>query len=95
MADPDDVPPAPAPEDVEAARKRVFESLPIEAQRNPDVRRSFGLGDAIERVARPIASVLGIKDCGGCKKRQERANAAGRRLAAGVRGIFRGPGNTG
>ena len=42
--------------------------------------RKTGLGDAIEKIAQPIASVLDatlgtdIKNCGGCKKRKEALN---------------------
>lgn len=95
MSDPEDVPPPPTPEDVEAARQRVFESLPPEFQSNPEVRRTFGLGDAVERVARPIARVLGLKKCGGCKDRQDRLNDAGRRVMTRVRGVLGNPRNTG
>lgn len=38
-------------------------------------RRTVGLGDVIEVIARPVAKLLGIKDCQKCKDRQERANA--------------------
>jgi len=33
-----------------------------------------GLGDVIAMVAKPVAKVLGIKDCGGCDKRQAQLN---------------------
>lgn len=64
----------PAPEEIEAQRRRVFESLPPEIQANPEVRRSFGLGDAVEILARPFARALGLKDCEGCKKRKALLN---------------------
>ncbi len=44
------------------------------------VRRNRGLGDAVERIAQPIAkaidSVAGtnIQECGGCKRRKEWLN---------------------
>lgn len=70
-----------------AANRRVFESLPPEVQANPQVRRDLGidpplppgedgigLGDIVERMARPVAKLLGLKDCGGCKARQKRLN---------------------
>jgi hypothetical protein len=43
-------------------------------------KKKFGLGDLVAKVAQPIAgaidSVVGtdIKNCGGCKKRQEYLN---------------------
>ena len=33
-----------------------------------------GLGDAVALVAKPIARVLGLKNCGGCDKRQQKLN---------------------
>lgn len=33
-----------------------------------------GLGDAIASIAKPIAKVIGLEDCNGCKSRQERYN---------------------
>lgn len=82
---PDSPAPAPAPDPVAAQRRRVFESLPAEIQANPKIRREFGidpplpvtrvgLGDVVERLARPFARVLGVEDCSGCKKRKERLN---------------------
>ncbi len=38
-------------------------------------RRTVGLGDVIEVIARPVARMLGIQNCAACKERQERANA--------------------
>jgi hypothetical protein len=70
-----ELPPPPAtPDEIRQAQLRVFESLPPEVQRNPEIRARFGLGDAVELVARPIARALGIKDCGGCAKRKARLN---------------------
>jgi len=68
------VPPPPTVDDVEEQRKRVFDSLPPEIQSNPQVRRSFGLGDAVEIMAKPIARALGIRRCSGCEKRKETLN---------------------
>lgn len=73
MADEDPTPPS-TPEEIEAQRRRVFESLPPEIRANPEVRRSFGLGDAVEILAKPIAGVLGIKNCAACAKRKARWN---------------------
>lgn len=73
MAD-EPAPKEPSAEEIEAQRRRVFEGLPPEVQANPEVRKSFGLGDAVEILARPIARALGIKDCEGCRKRKERLN---------------------
>lgn len=93
----DTVPDGPIEDPKAAARRRVFESLPAEAQANPKIRRDFGidppeagvgLGDLVERVARPVAKLLGLQDCGGCKARQKRWNRV--RLLRGPRG-----GNTG
>ena len=67
-------PQTPSADEIEAQRRRVFESLPPEIQANPEVRRSFGLGDAVEILARPFAKALGIKDCEGCKKRKALLN---------------------
>jgi len=81
--------PAPSEEDVDAARKRVFESLPPEVQAQPHVRARFGLGDAVEVLARPVARALGLTNCGGCKDRQRRLNDLGERIAAGTRRVLR------
>ena len=67
-------PQTPPADEIEAQRRRVFESLPPEIQQNPEVQRSFGLGDAVEILARPFAKALGIKDCEGCKKRKALLN---------------------
>ncbi len=67
-------PESPSAAEIEAQRRRVFESLPPEVQANPEVRRSFGLGDAVEILAKPIARALGLKDCNGCKKRKAKLN---------------------
>jgi len=66
--------PEPTVEDIEEQRRRVFESLPAEVQANPQVRRTFGLGDAVEILARPVARMLGIKRCSNCEKRKQRLN---------------------
>lgn len=68
------VPPLPTSEDIEAQRRRVFESLPAEVQANPQVRKSFGLGDAVEVLARPVARALGIRRCSNCERRKQRLN---------------------
>lgn len=57
------------------ARKRVFEALPPEIQKNPQVRKQFGLGDLVELVAKPIAKVIGLpENCLPCQKRKEKLN---------------------
>lgn len=71
----DDPKPQATPEEIEAQRRRVFESLPAEVQRNPQVRKSFGLGDAVAAVAQPIARALGLpEDCEPCKRRRAKLN---------------------
>ena len=42
----------------------------IEMPKSPDPEKSKGLGDTIKKVT----NKLGIKQCGGCKKRQEKLN---------------------
>lgn len=78
--------PEPSAEEIAAARRLVFESLPPEIQQNETVRRDFGieparpvygrrrigLGTVVETLARPVAAVLGIKDCKPCKDRKRR-----------------------
>jgi len=73
---PSDTPNSELPDDdVREARARVFASLPPEIQANPQVRRTFGLGDLVAVVAKPVARALGRKaDCAPCKKRQEALN---------------------
>lgn len=83
---PSSEPRAPSPEELAAARRRVFESLPPEVQQNPKIRRDFGidperpvfgrrrigLGTVVETLARPVAAALGMKDCKPCKERKKR-----------------------
>ncbi len=40
----------------------------------PPQRRTVGLGDVIEVIARPIARVLGLQHCEECDKRQRQLN---------------------
>lgn len=40
----------------------------------PAVRRDRGLGDKVARWVRPIARLLGLADCGSCRRRQELLN---------------------
>lgn len=49
---------------------------------------SFGLGDAVEVVAKPIANALGIKNCAPCARRKAALNAAGSRVSARVKALF-------
>ncbi len=49
----------------------------------------FGLGDAVEIAAKPIAEILGIKDCLPCERRKQALNAASARAGAGIRRLFR------
>lgn len=73
----------------EAKRREIWESLPPEIQANPDVRRKFGLGDAVEVVAKPVARAFGIKDCAPCQRRKAALNAAGQRAGSRIRRFFR------
>ena len=50
---------------------------------------SFGLGDAVEVVAKPAARLLGIKDCAPCARRKAALNAAGSRVSARIKALFR------
>lgn len=34
----------------------------------------MALGDAVAKIARPVAVVLNMTGCGGCKRRQDRLN---------------------
>ena len=49
----------------------------------------FGLGDAVEIAAKPIAEILGIKDCLPCQRRKQVLNAASARAGARIRRLFR------
>jgi hypothetical protein len=60
--------------DANDARRKVWEGLPPGIRQNPEVRKKFGLGDAVAVVARPFARVLGRTNCAPCKKRQEALN---------------------
>lgn len=60
--------------DAEDARRRVWATLPPGVRQNPEVRKKFGLGDAVEVIARPFARVFGKTDCAPCKRRQEALN---------------------
>lgn len=51
--------------------------------------QGFGLGDAVEVVAKPIAQVLGIQDCLPCERRKQALNAASARAKHGIRRMFR------
>ena len=63
----------PTAEDV--ARAQTWARLPPEIQANPQVRaKYFGLGDAVEIAARPIARALGISNCGACAQRKALLN---------------------
>lgn len=61
-------------EAAQAARRKVFAGLPPGVRQNPEVRKKFGLGDAVEVIARPFARLLGKTNCASCKKRQELLN---------------------
>lgn len=50
---------------------------------------SFGLGDAVATVAKPVANLLGIKNCAPCQRRQAMLNAMSSRASARVKAFFR------
>ena len=58
------------------ARARTWARLPPEIQANPQVRaKYFGLGDAVELVAKPVARLLGIQPgCEPCARRKAALN---------------------
>lgn len=60
--------------DTTAARRKVWEGLAPGIRQNPEVRKKFGLGDAVAVVARPFARLLGIKKCGDCERRRKALN---------------------
>lgn len=63
------------PEDVAELDAKLERVAPGElAWLPPGVKPMRGLGDVVERLARPVAKVLGLEGCGGCKKRQETLN---------------------
>lgn len=49
----------------------VYEAL---LEKYPETWR--GLGDLVAALAKPIAKAVGLEDCEGCAKRQEKWNAA-------------------
>jgi hypothetical protein len=49
----------------------------------------FGLGDAVAVVAEPVARLMGIEDCAPCQRRKAKLNAAGSRVGARIRKLFR------
>jgi hypothetical protein len=68
----------PTQEDESKAEKRreLWEKLPESVRQSPVMRRKFGLGDAVEAVAKPIARALGLpEDCEPCKRRKAHLNA--------------------
>lgn len=60
--------------DANAARRKVREGPPPGVHQNPEVRKKFGLGDAVAVIAKPFARVLGKTNCGRCKRSQEALN---------------------
>jgi len=53
------------------------------------VAGSFGLGDAVETVAKPVANLLGIKNCAPCQRRKAVLNAMSSRASARVKAFFK------
>jgi len=51
-------------------------------------QRTYGLGDAVEAVAKPVARALGIENCAPCLRRKARLNAMSDHVAVRVRRIF-------
>lgn len=50
---------------------------------------SFGLGDAVEVVARPVAKALGLDpDCAPCARRKAALNGMSQRAGARIRNLF-------
>lgn len=53
---------------------------------SPDGARGLRIGDAVARVAKPVARVLGVpQDCEPCRRRQDQLNKLGdslRRITA-------------
>ena len=68
--------------------------VPVKVQtpgpKQKPARAPRGLGDVVEAAAKPIAQVLGIKDCAPCQRRKELLNQATARARAGVKRIFGG-----
>lgn len=60
--------------DTTAAQRKVWEGLPPGVRQNPEVRKKFGLGDAVAVIARPFARLLGRTNCQSCKDRQDALN---------------------
>ncbi len=54
------------------------------------VSGSFGLGDAVAVVAKPMAKALGVDpDCAPCARRKARLNAMSERAGARIRKLFK------
>ena len=64
---------------LELTPEQIAEAKKIQ-QKELEEKKQFGLGDAVAKIAQPIAktidSIAGtdIQNCGGCKKRQEKLN---------------------
>ena len=61
--------------DANDARRRGADRPASGIRQNPEVRTTFGLGDAVEVIARPFARLLGKTNCADCKRRKELLNA--------------------
>ena len=68
---------------------KIVQPGPRQSSAKAGARRSMGLGDAVEVIAKPVARVLGIEDCAPCLQRKAQLNAISDRASARIRGLFR------